>query len=184
MKLMLMDVIEYTTSDGPGFRTSIYSSGCSHQCKNCQNPQTWNLAAGNPVEVDDLLKMVMNFEFADVTFSGGDPFFQVEAFTELAQKIKANSSKNIWCYTGYTFEQIVANKHLSMMLPHIDVLVDGRFIEELKDPDLLFRGSSNQRLIDVQASIKKGETVLLDYNPFNLKTQAKHASSALQFQHV
>lgn len=163
-----MNVLEYTTSDGPGFRTSIYSSGCEHACKGCQNSQTWDINAGKPVEVSDLLQTVKSFDFADVTFSGGDPFFQVEGFTELARLIKEQTSKSIWCYTGFTFEQIIASQKLSKMLPYIDVLVDGRFLESLKDTDLLFRGSSNQRLIDVKSSLKLRRVVLSDYDPFNV----------------
>ena len=102
----------------------------------------------------------------DITFSGGDPMFQAEAFAELATIIKSRSNRNIWCYTGYTFEQLLRHPQALNLLKHIDVLVDGRFIEELKSEDLLFRGSSNQRLIDVQKSLKAGEIVI--YEPMNL----------------
>ncbi|MCQ2973911.1 MAG: anaerobic ribonucleoside-triphosphate reductase activating protein [Bacteroidales bacterium] len=168
MKLMIMDVIEYTTSDGPGFRTSIYCSGCNHKCRECQNPQTWDIMHGHPVDVEDLFSKIRRNEMSNVTFSGGDPFYQPTAFTELAKMIKEKTDKTIWCYTGFTYEQIIKDAKMSKMLQYIDVLVDGEFIVELKDPDLLFRGSSNQRLIDVQASLKKGEVVLDSYNPYNL----------------
>lgn len=102
----------------------------------------------------------------DITFSGGDPMFQAEAFAELATIIKSRSNRNIWCYTGYTFEQLLRHPQALNLLKHIDVLVDGRFVEELKSEDLLFRGSSNQRLIDVQKSLKAGEIVI--YEPMNL----------------
>jgi anaerobic ribonucleoside-triphosphate reductase activating protein len=117
---------------------------------------------------EDILKEILADEFADVTFTGGDPMYQAEGFAELAEAIKQSSSKNIWCYTGYTFETLKQNPQALRLLKSIDVLVDGRFEESLHDPDLLFRGSSNQRIIDVQESLKQQKTVLLDYDPTRL----------------
>ena len=97
--------------------------------------------------VRQLLDIVKEDEFADVTFSGGDPLYQVEAFTELARCIKEETGKNIWCYTGFRYEEILEDEHLSQILPYIDTLVDGPFVAELRDPDIPFRGSSNQRII-------------------------------------
>ena len=97
--------------------------------------------------VQQLLDIVKDDEFANVTFSGGDPFYQVEAFTELARRIKEETGKTIWCYTGFRYEEILADDRLSQMLPYLDVLVDGPFVAELRDTDLPFRGSSNQRII-------------------------------------
>lgn len=134
-------------ADGPGLRTSIYCAGCLHHCPACHNPQSWDMAGGALRSVDELLELILSDEFSNVTFTGGDPFYQVEAFTELARRIKENSSKNIWCYTGFTLEEIRADERLSMMLPYLDVLVDGPFIQELRDTELHFRGSSNQRII-------------------------------------
>ena len=99
------------------------------------------------MSVDEILEIVKADEFADVTFSGGDPLYQVEAFTELARRIKEETGKNIWCYTGFRYEEILADKRMSRILPYIDTLVDGPFIQELRDPELHFRGSSNQRII-------------------------------------
>lgn len=147
MKLSILDVLEETMADGPGLRTSIYCAGCLHHCPGCHNPQSWDMGNGKMMEVDDLLKVILDDEFSNVTFTGGDPFYQVEAFTELARKIKENSDKTIWCYTGFTIEEIRADSRLSMMLPYLDVVVDGPFIMDLKDKELLFRGSSNQRII-------------------------------------
>lgn len=99
------------------------------------------------MDVDDLLEEVLSDPMSNVTFSGGDPFYQVEAFTLLAQLIKQYSNKTIWCWTGFTYEEILADKRMSQILPYIDVLVDGPFILEQRDTELLFRGSPNQRII-------------------------------------
>lgn len=157
MKLSILDIIEDTTIDGPGFRTAIYCAGCPNACPGCHNPESWNIRNGKMMETDEVLAYVLADEFADVTFSGGDPMFQADGFAELARKIKANSSKSIWCYTGYRYEDLLRSPQQAELLRWIDVLVDGRFVETLKDPDLLFRGSSNQRLIDVQQSLASGE---------------------------
>ena len=134
-------------ADGPGFRTAIYCAGCRHHCPGCHNPQSWDFAAGHDVTVEELLEIIKADEMSDVSFSGGDPFFQAEAFTELARRIKTETDKTIWCWTGFTLEQIQADPALAQMLPWIDVLVDGPFILEQRDTSLLFRGSPNQRII-------------------------------------
>ncbi|NDV57819.1 anaerobic ribonucleoside-triphosphate reductase activating protein [Bacteroides sp. 519] len=154
-KLSILNIVHDTTVDGPGFRTAIYSAGCAHQCPGCHNPQSWNINNGSLYSVDTLMDIIKADEFANVTFSGGDPFTQIEGFTELARRIKLETKKSIWCYTGYLFEQIVKSPRLSQILPYVDVIVDGRFVDALKDEDLRFRGSSNQRIIDVQKSLKK-----------------------------
>ncbi len=146
-KICIMEVIEETMADGPGLRTSIYCAGCSHRCPGCHNPQSWNMKNGHWVTVDDLLDVIKADEFSNVSFSGGDPFYQVEAFTELARRIKAETSKTIWCWTGFTYEEILANAQMKQMLQYLDVLVDGPFIESQRDTQLHFRGSANQRII-------------------------------------
>ena len=99
------------------------------------------------MEVDAILDQIKADSMSNVSFSGGDPFYQVEAFTELARRIKEETGKTIWCWTGFTLEEIQASEQLSMMLPYLDVLVDGPFILEQRDTTLLFRGSPNQRII-------------------------------------
>ena len=160
--ISILDIVEDTTVDGPGFRTTVYSAGCPNCCPGCHNPQSWDIANGHEVDVEDILKIVLADPFADVTFSGGDPMFQPVGFTALAKAVKERSGKNIWCYTGYLFEDLLQNAQQKALLEYVDVLVDGRFVEVLKDESLRFRGSSNQRIIDVQASLLHGKTVLLD----------------------
>lgn len=147
MQICIMDILEQTMADGPGFRTSIYCAGCEHGCPGCHNPQSWDRKNGHWVDVQEILDVVKADEMSNVSFSGGDPFYQVEAFTELARRIKEETGKTIWCWTGFTYEEILADERLSMILPYIDVLVDGPFKMELRDTQLLFRGSSNQRII-------------------------------------
>ena len=134
-------------ADGPGFRTAIYCAGCLHHCKGCHNPQSWAMDGGEWMDIDDIMKVIKADSMSNVTFSGGDPFYQVEGFTALAKRIKEETSKTIWCWTGFTIEEIRADERLAQLLPWIDVLVDGPFILEQRDTQLLFRGSPNQRII-------------------------------------
>lgn len=165
MELILLDIVEDTVVDGPGFRTTVYGAGCRHHCPGCHNPQSWDTANGEPVEVEQLAERLLADPFSNITFSGGDPLEQAEAFTALAQLIKAQSRKTIWCYTGYRFEEVYGSPRLSQLLPYVDVLVDGCYNQNLRDSGLFFRGSSNQRLVDVAASREKGEVMLFDYAP-------------------
>lgn len=161
--IQVLDIIEDTMVDGPGFRTSIYCAGCHHECPGCHNPQSWNPGGGHPMTTDEVMKIIVADPYANVTFSGGDPMYQAEGFTELARAIRSQTQKTIWCYTGFTFEAIVKIPRYRQLLDEIDVLVDGPFVKSLRDEDLLFRGSSNQRLIDVPASLVKGE--VLEFHP-------------------
>lgn len=160
--ISILDILEDTTVDGPGFRTTVYCAGCPNRCPGCHNPQSWDISNGRMVDVDDILKVILADPFADVTFSGGDPMFQPEGFTALARAVKERSGKNIWCYTGYLFEQLLQNPRQRELLEYIDVLVDGRFVEALKSDVLRFRGSSNQRIIDVAKSLQQGHAVILE----------------------
>ena len=160
-KLSILDIVEDTTVDGPGFRTTIYCAGCPNRCPGCHNPQSWDINNGHNVDVEGVLDVVLAEPLADVTFSGGDPMFQPEGFTELARAIKERSSKNIWCYTGYLYEHILENPAMRALLEQVDVIVDGRFVEALRDEQLRFRGSSNQRIIDVKRSLEEEKVVLM-----------------------
>lgn len=147
MTLRVLDILFETMMDGPGLRTSIYFAGCKHHCKGCHNPQSWDMNGGYSMPINHILTLIKEDEFANVTFSGGDPFYQVDAVTELAKRIKAETNKTIWCYTGFTIEEIREDPNLSKLLPYIDVLVDGPYVEALRNTDLPFRGSENQRII-------------------------------------
>lgn len=144
----VMDIIRGTTVDGPGFRTSIYLAGCNHHCPGCHNPSTWDPQHGDTMTLEEILSVVREEDF-DVTLSGGDPLFNPDLTAILASEIK-QLGKKIWLYTGYTIEQINAEPRLAKVLEYVDTLVDGPYIEELKDPDLLFRGSGNQRIIEIK----------------------------------
>lgn len=149
-----------TTVDGPGFRTSIYLAGCNHRCPGCHNPQSWDCNGGIPMTLEEIMEVVREEDF-NVTLSGGDPLFNPESTTLLIKALKEDG-RNVWLFTGYTWEQIMATPNLKSAISQADVIVDGLFIESLKDRDLLFRGSSNQRLIDVQFSLQSASTILYE----------------------
>ena len=158
--LRILDIMEDTMVDGPGFRTAIYCAGCRHQCPGCHNPQSWDFSGGREMTVEQLMRIIVADPFTrGVTFSGGDPMYQAAGFAELAQQIHRRTQKDIWCYTGFTFESLIHDDQREL-LAELDVLVDGPFVESLHDKDLLFCGSSNQRLIDVPASLREGKVCL------------------------
>lgn len=151
-----MRIIDYTpnsTVDGVGVRQVFWTTGCPHHCKGCHNPQTWDYDTGNDWDNSEIVSMALKSPY-NVTFSGGDPFIQSRDLHYVLRQIKP--FKNVWVYTGYTWEELMERTLPKRTLQYIDVLVDGRFVEELRDSDLLFRGSSNQRLIDVQKSLREG----------------------------
>ena len=160
-------------ANGPGVRVSLFVSGCKHKCKNCFNKEAWDFSYGRPFNADTVEGILKALEpdFIDgFSLLGGEPF-EPENVDELASLLKRVKSrfpqKSIWCYTGFVFDTELlkqSNPSVRRMLESIDVLVDGRFVEELKSPALIFRGSSNQRIIDVKESLALGETVLLDGN--------------------
>ena len=165
--LQVISIIEDTMVDGPGFRTAIYAAGCKHQCKGCHNPKSWDFKAGRAMTTDQIMQIIKQDSFANVSFSGGDPMYQPEGFAELAQAIRSQTNKTIWCWTGFSFEMLLRMPKQRELLELIDVLVDGPYVEALRDTDLLFRGSRNQRLIDVKASLKAGKVVLY-YDPMTM----------------
>ncbi len=141
----VLDIVRGTTVDGPGFRTAIYFAGCSHHCPGCHNPQSWDFYAGTEMTLDEIMQVVRDEDF-DVTLTGGDPMYQPEKIAVLAKAIK-EAGHTVWLYTGFTIDDIRASECMTQVLPNLDAIVDGPFIESLRDTDLLFRGSSNQRII-------------------------------------
>ena len=167
--------------DGPGLRAVLWTQGCSHHCQNCQNPQTWDFEGGALVPISEVKKAIDELEGqTGFTFSGGDPMFQEDACNEIAQYVK-EKGLNIWVYTGFTFEELMKlakSKPIYLdFLSKIDILVDGRFIEEEKDPNVLFRGSRNQRLIDVPKTLATGSIILLDEYAYNEEYFFKRAKT-------
>ena len=158
--ISVLDIVEDTMVDGPGFRTSIYCAGCPNACPGCHNPQSWDITAGHEMSTEDIMKIIKADPYANVTFSGGDPMFQPEGFAELAEAIRKETNKTIWCFSGFTYEHLIKDKRQRKLLELVDVLVDGPFVKALRDEDLVFRGSSNQRIINVKKSLQEGKIVL------------------------
>ena len=152
--------------DGLGIRTVIWTQGCSHNCPGCHNPITHDFNGGDLVELDDVIEELEKLSGQDgVTFSGGDPMFQPKQCSVLAKKIH-ELGMNVWAYTGFTFEELLekGNEDILEFLSNIDVLIDGKFISSKKSLECEFRGSTNQRLIDVAKSLENHEVVLFELN--------------------
>lgn len=158
--IQVIDIMPGTTVDGSGLRTSIYVAGCRHRCPGCHNPQSWDFDAGVPMTVDEIMERITEEDF-NVTLTGGDPLWQVEKILPLAKAIKEHGY-NLWCYTGFTWEEILASPRLSQILPWVDVIVEGRFVESLRDISLRFRGSSNQRIIRVAESLASSSILTIE----------------------
>lgn len=167
-KILVSGIIKESCVDGVGIRYAIFSQGCPHKCKGCHNPKshTFSTSLGTWIDIDDIINDMKKNPLLDgISFSGGEPLLQANSFSKLAKKAKENNY-NVWCWTGYTWEYIVNNfnthKHWKSLINNLDYLVDGPFILELKNINLIFRGSSNQRIIDVKRTLKENKIVLLD----------------------
>lgn len=174
---------ENSIVDGEGWRYVIFFQGCLHKCKECHNPETWKLNIGTKQSVQQIIDNLHKFDdsgFFDITFSGGDPFFQAAEVKELARRLK-EEGRNIWAYTGFKFDKFleyikdggvetkslftdtdkpIVTEDMIELLQYVDVVVDGRFDINKRTVELPYRGSTNQRLIDVQESLKKKKIVL------------------------
>lgn len=155
--------------DGPGIRMVLWTQGCPHHCPNCHNPQTWDLNGGTYYQVEEICKQIRESQLqSGLTLSGGEPFLQSEALLDVVKEAK-HKKLNIWAYSGYTFEEIIADEKKKELLSYVDVLVDGRYVEAERDYRLVFKGSFNQRIIDVQASLACGYVVLSEKDEQNQK---------------
>ena len=154
-----LHIVEGTSVDGPGLRTSIYLAGCNHRCPGCHNPDSWDFKGGEERTLDELMQVIAYNE-APVTLSGGDPLLQPDGTRALIHRIKQDLGYNVWCYTGFTWEEIEKDPALLDVVRELDVLVDGPFLQAQRDISLRFRGSRNQRLIDVQRTLATGQLTL------------------------
>lgn len=161
--LRIAGVVNESIIDGKGIRYTIFVQGCPHHCEGCHNPQTHDFSGGNEITIQQLLKDIQKDPLlSGVTFSGGEPFCQPEALAALGKEIKA-LGLDITIYSGYTFEELwlmsEKNKAIRELLEIADILIDGKFILEQKSLMLKFRGSKNQRIIDVPKSITAGKAI-------------------------
>lgn len=161
MKIKLSGIIYDSIVDGEGLRTVIFTQGCKHHCKGCHNKETWNFNGGYIKDIDELVEEIVENSLTDkITFSGGDPLEQPQECLLLLQKLKKKGFKNFWVYTGYTWDEIIKDKEKFSFIKECDVLVDGKFEIEKKSLDLKFKGSSNQRIIDIKKSLENNLTLL------------------------
>lgn len=153
--------------DGPGVRMVLWTQGCHHHCPSCHNSQTWDPQGGTLYAVEDLCQQMKEAQLqTGLTLSGGEPFLQSEELLPMVETAR-QKHLNIWAYTGFTFEELIKDEHKRRLLSYLDVLVDGRFIAAQKDYRLVFKGSKNQRIIDVQASLKQNVIVRSSYDDKN-----------------
>ena len=174
MEIRLAAKLQYDSIvDGEGIRMVLWTQGCPHRCPGCHNPNTHNYDGGILVDVENVKKEMASCKNQDgITLSGGEPFAQPKACYEIAKYAKKNNL-NVWCYTGYTYESLLMlaseNDIYMKLLEQIDVLIDGKYMADLRNLSLKFRGSTNQRIIDVKASLDKGEVVVISkYNQIDI----------------
>lgn len=165
IRLATLEIQRDSIVDGEGIRSIIWTQGCTHHCPGCHNPETHSFQEGYVIEVEDVKEKIKQLEGQDgITFSGGDPIEQAKACAEIAKYCK-QLGLNIWCYTGYTFEELLKKMQIfpeiKEFLELIDVLVDGKFVLSEKSYDVTFRGSKNQRLIDVPKSLQQKRPILV-----------------------
>lgn len=167
--IRIAGIVDDSIVDGPGIRLTIFFQGCSHQCINCHNPNTWDFNGGYLISIDDICKRIYeNPLLQGITLSGGDPLFQAESAANLCLRIKnERPDLDIILYTGFLYEEVLnmskTSKEINKLLNNLDFIVDGPFIENLKDLTLNFRGSSNQRIIDVKKSIMNNKLCTIEW---------------------
>lgn len=176
-----LKIINDDITNGPGVRTTIWFSGCSHKCKNCFNSESWNPKLGQSFTDETkeyLFSLCDNNYTSGLTLTGGDPFFNIDLYYEtLLDLVKSFKEKfplkTIWCWTGFSYEELLSNQYAKEILQYIDVLIDGEFKQEIREQDLKqpnasyilrYRGSSNQRVIDIQKSLASNKVILYNYS--------------------
>ena len=162
--IRIAGVVRESIVDGPGLRFAVFTQGCAHHCPECQNPETWDFEGGYDCGIDKILKAMDENPLLDgITMSGGDPLYQAEASYSLCSKVK-EKGLNVVVFTGYTYEELMElekkDPWIEKLLSVTDILIDGRYEKDKRDLTLIFRGSSNQRVIDMNASRKEGRAVL------------------------
>ncbi|MBQ9980418.1 MAG: anaerobic ribonucleoside-triphosphate reductase activating protein [Oscillospiraceae bacterium] len=160
--MRIAQVVQDSIVDGPGFRLAVFTQGCPHGCPGCHNPETHDFSGGTEMTVEEIIeKLKKNPLMKGLTLSGGEPFCQAEECTRLAELARENGVRNVWAYSGWTFEQLLNSEDSGKisLLRQLDVLVDGPFILSQRSLAIPWRGSKNQRLIDVKASLEAGTAV-------------------------
>lgn len=162
MNIRIAGLVNDSIVDGPGFRFTVFTQGCVHNCPGCHNPQTHDFSGGYDEDTQTIIAKFRENPLLDgVTLTGGDPFCQPEPCLEIARAAH-ESGLNVWAYTGYLFEEVVKDPAMRALLEEVDVLIDGPFVLEKRTLSMRFRGSTNQRAIDVPASLKRGEAVEIE----------------------
>lgn len=162
MKFRLADIVEDSIVDGPGIRIAVFTQGCPHHCPGCHNAHTHDPLGGRDADTDEIFERIAkNPLLSGITLTGGEPFVQCEAMAEIARRAKERHL-HVMAYSGYLFEQLLARPEAVEVLKNCDLLVDGPFILSERSLDLTFRGSKNQRIINVPESLKTGQVVLAD----------------------
>ena len=158
MVIRIAGLVPESFVDGDGIRFAIFMQGCNRHCEGCHNPETHALDGGRLIDTNEIISAIKKNPLLDgITLTGGEPFLQIEATDELARAAK-NFGLNVWCYTGFKFEDLPPA--VEPLLENIDVLIDGAFVESLRDLNLQFRGSSNQRIIDIKKTREQNKIVL------------------------
>jgi anaerobic ribonucleoside-triphosphate reductase activating protein len=159
-------MVQDSIVDGPGFRFVVFTQGCERHCEGCHNPETWDINAGSEISIEEIVELIEKNPLTDgLTLSGGEPFMQAAECARLASKAK-QSGLNVWAYTGYTFEQLLVmaedDPNVKNLLSEIDVLIDGAFVMAERTLMLRWRGSKNQRIVDIEKSLLSGSVVQVE----------------------
>lgn len=161
MKIRLSSFIHDSIVDGEGIRSVIFTQGCPHNCPGCHNQKSIPFDGGDLIDVSTVIEEVLKQDLKKVTFSGGEPFVQAEELYTIAKELKSRGY-NLWSYTGFNFEVLMRHQdpYVKKLLSQLDILIDGRFYLKKKDLSILYRGSTNQRILDVPQSLIQGKAVL------------------------